>query len=213
MSRHCLDKSRRCDLNRNTLETGHLITLNSITPSLARMLQSAIKKEVLVEQGEPSNYTLVYKDPTFSPPPSFKSYASGVELTASFSTDLPTGIYKYEFGLILRRSKTLKVFLYGECGGTGYHVSTNCKHYGSSSTTFTKHTQNNASGGYLHKGSGKHIHIAGFFRNYKGSVINYGRSCALSEDGAFNEFLLQRLVAHIREPKAKAFGYGDDLAF
>ena len=46
-----------------TLETGHLITLNSITPSSARMLQSAIKKEVLVLQGEPSNYTLIYKDP------------------------------------------------------------------------------------------------------------------------------------------------------
>ena len=40
-------------VNKNTLETGHLITLNSITPSLARMLQSAIKKKVLVLQGEP----------------------------------------------------------------------------------------------------------------------------------------------------------------
>ena len=121
-----------------------------VTPSLARMVQSAIKKEVLVLQGEPSNYTLVYKDPTVLPPVTFKSYASGVELTASFSTDLPTGIYKYQFDLILRRSKALKVFLYGECGGTGYDVSTNYKHCGSSDTTFTKHTQNNASGGYFH---------------------------------------------------------------
>ena len=98
-------------VNKNTLETGHLITLNSITPSLARMLQSAIKKEVLVLQGDPSNYTLVYKDPTVLPSVTFKSYSSGVELTAPSSTDLATGIYKYEFELILRTSKTIKVFL------------------------------------------------------------------------------------------------------
>ena len=61
-------------VNKNTLETGHLITLNRITPSLARILQSAIKKEVLILQGEPSNYTLVYKDPTVLPSVTFKSY-------------------------------------------------------------------------------------------------------------------------------------------
>ena len=32
-------------------------------------------------------------------------------------------------------------------------------------------------------------------------MINYERSYALSEDGASNEFLLQRLVAHVSEPK------------
>ena len=84
-------------------------------------------------------------------------------------------------------------------------VSTNYKHYDSSDTTFTKHTQNNANGGYFHKGSGKHIHISGFFRNYRGNVINYGRSYALSEDGASNELLLQGLVAHVSEPKLLGF--------
>ena len=108
---------------------------------------------------------------------------------------------KYEFDLLLRTSKTVKVFLYGECRGTGYDVTTNYRYYYSTSTTFTKHTQNNVSGGYFHKGSGKHIHIAGFFRNYKGSVVNYGRSYILSEVGASNEFLLQRLVTHLSEPK------------
>ena len=66
-------------VNKNTLETGNLITLNSITPSLARMLQSAIKKEVLVVQGEPGNYTVVYKDPAVLGNITFSSYASGVE--------------------------------------------------------------------------------------------------------------------------------------
>ena len=176
--------------NKNTFGNG---TLNNI-----KQHYTVIGTHVtMVLQGEPSNYTLVYKDPTVLPPVTFKSYASGVELTASFSTDLPAGIYKYEFDLmiILRRSKTLNVFLYGECGETGYDVSTNYKNYSSSSTTFTKHTQNNASGGYFHKGSGKLIQI------YRGSVINYGRSYALSEDGASNEFLLQRLVAHVSEPR------------
>ena len=42
--------------------------------------------------------------------------------------------------------------------------------------------------------------LQGFFRNYKGSVVNYGRSYALSEVGVSNEFLLQRLVTHLSEP-------------
>ena len=63
------------------------------------MLQSAIKKEVLVAQGEPGNYTVVYKDPTVLGNIIFSSYASGVEFGASFSTDLPIGIYKLSTSL------------------------------------------------------------------------------------------------------------------
>ena len=129
---------------------------------------------MLVLQGEPGNYTVVHKDPTVLKRVTFNSYSSSVELGASFSTGLPTGIHKHEFDPLLRTSKTIKVFLYGECGGTGYNNTTNDRHYDSSSTTFTQHTQNNVSGGYL--GTGKNIHIAGFFRNYKSSVVNYRRS-------------------------------------
>ena len=42
-------------VNKNTLETGQLITLQSITPSLARLFQSAVRKELLVLKGKPSS--------------------------------------------------------------------------------------------------------------------------------------------------------------
>ena len=45
-------------VNKNTLETGQLITLQSITPSLARLFQSAVKKELLVLKGKPSSFIL-----------------------------------------------------------------------------------------------------------------------------------------------------------
>ena len=55
--------------------------------------------------------------------PSFTSDASSVDLTISFSNDLTNGIYKYMFDVILTSSQSVKVFLYGECGETGYNVT------------------------------------------------------------------------------------------
>ena len=39
-------------VNKNTLETGHLITLQSLSPALSRLFQTAVKKELLVLKGE-----------------------------------------------------------------------------------------------------------------------------------------------------------------
>ena len=106
-------------VNKNTLETGQLVTLKSLSPALSRMFQTAVKKELLVIKGKPISNTVVYKDPSVNGDPTFTSDSSSVELTISFTNDLPNGIYKYEFDLILTSSETIKVFLYGECGGTG----------------------------------------------------------------------------------------------
>ena len=40
-------------ISKNTLETGHLITLQSLSPALSRLFQTAVKKEVLVLKGKP----------------------------------------------------------------------------------------------------------------------------------------------------------------
>ena len=40
-------------------------------------------------------------------------------LNISFASDLPNGIYKYVFDLYFSATKSIKVFLYGECGGVG----------------------------------------------------------------------------------------------
>ena len=109
-------------VNKNTLETGHLITLRSLSPALSRLFQSAVKKELLVLKGKPSSFNVIYKDLSVNGNPTFTSDASSVELTISFNNELSNSIYKYMFDLILPTSTSIKVFLYGECGGTRYNM-------------------------------------------------------------------------------------------
>ena len=111
-------------VNKNTLETGQLITMQSLSPALTHIFQTAVKKELVVLKGKPSSYNAIYKDPSVNGNPTFTTDTSNVELTLSFNNDLSNGIYKYMFDLILPTSTSIKVFLYGECGGTGYSVTT-----------------------------------------------------------------------------------------
>ena len=104
-------------INKNTLEKGHLITLQSLSPKLSRLFQTAVKKELLVLKGKPSSFSVIYKDPSVNGNPSITSDASSVDLTISFTNDLSNGIYKYMFDLIFPTATSIKVFLYGECGG------------------------------------------------------------------------------------------------
>ena len=134
-------------VNKNTLETGQLITLQSITPLLARLFQSAVKKELLVLKGKPTSHSIIYKDPSVNGNPSFTSDASSVDLTISFTNDLSNGIYKYMFDLIFPTSTNIKVFLYGECGGTGYNATSWYDHWNGSSRGGS--TQNDVNGGYF----------------------------------------------------------------
>ena len=70
-------------------------------------------------KGMPASHTVVYKDPLLNGNPTYRTASDSCELILSFKSDLPTGIYKYSFDIFLPSSKNIKVFLYGECGGTG----------------------------------------------------------------------------------------------
>ena len=78
-----------------------------------------MKKELIVIKGKPASFTTIYKDPDVNGNPSFTSDASSVDLTISFTNELSNGIYKYMFDLIFPTATSIKVFLYGECGGDG----------------------------------------------------------------------------------------------
>ena len=79
-------------INKNTLETGHLITLQSLSPALSRLFQTSVKKELLVLKGKPSSFSVIYKDPSVNGNPSFTSDASSVDLGKSYAIS-QTGAY------------------------------------------------------------------------------------------------------------------------
>ena len=192
-------------VNKNTLQTGQLITQQSLSPTLSPLFQSAVKKELLGLKGKPSSFTTIYKDPSISGNPTFRTYTNGVELVISFNNDLPNGIYKYTFDIIsASTAQSVKVFLYGECGGSGYKATTTYEHWDGTAHGTTK--QNNVADGYFHRMYGKHVHVTGHFRNFGKKVINYGKSYAMNDAGAY-EFVLQKIVCKIGRAKGSRSRY------
>ena len=182
----------------NSLQRG-LLGINSFSP----LIKGLFPHRLIMAKGNVANFTVIHKDQTVddtdaSGGVSLTSYASGVSLDVSFKMRLPNGIYKYIFDLFLTSAQNVKVFLYGECGGTGYKATTTYEHW--SGTAHGTSKQNNVADGYFHRMHGSHIHISGSFRNYGKKIINYGRASAMNESGAYNEFVLQNLTANSDEP-------------
>ena len=151
-------------------------------------------------KGKPSSFSVIYKDPSVNGNPTLTTYTNGVELDISFNNDLPNGIYKYTFDIILASTaQSVKVFLYGECGGSGYKATTTYEHWDGTAHGTTK--QNNVADGYFHRMYGRHVHVTAHFRNFGKKVINYGKSYSMNDAGAYNKFVLQKIVANSDEPK------------
>ena len=180
----------------NSLQSGGLLGINSFSP----LITGLFPHRLVMAKGNVANFTVIHKDQTVfdTNGVSLTSYASGIELDVSFKTTLPNGIYKYIFDLFLTSAQNVKVFLYGECGGSGYKATTTYEHW--SGTAHGTSKQNNVADGYFHRMHGSHIHISGSFRNYGKKIINYGRASAMNETGAYNEFVLQNLTANSDEP-------------
>ena len=180
----------------NSLQRGGLLGINSFSPTI----KGLFPHRLLMAKGNVGNFTVIHKDQTVfdTNGVSLTSYASGIELEVSFKTALPNGIYKYIFDIFLTSSQSVKVFLYGECGGTGYKATTTYEHW--SGTAHGTEKQNNVADGYFHRMHGTHLHFSGSFRNYGKKIINYGRASAMNETGSYNEFVLQNLTANSDEP-------------
>ena len=180
----------------NSLQSGGLLGINSFSP----LIKGLFPHRLVMAKGNVANFTVIHKDQTIydTNGVSLTSYTNGVELDISFKSDLPNGIYKYIFDIFLTSSQSVKVYLWGECGGSGYKATTTYEHWNGSARGTTN--QNNVADGYFHRMYGSHIHISGSFRNYGKKVINYGRASAMNESGSYNEFVLQNLTANSDEP-------------
>ena len=145
-----------------------------------------------------SNHTVIHKDANIASISMIRD-ASSVDFTISFKNELPVGVYSYSFDIFFTTSLECKIFLYGECGGTGFNATTWYRHVTSNSSTNV--TQNSADGGYFHRADGRSSHIEGSFRNYGSSIVNYGKAYSLANNGKLHDFVIKKLVAKPTEPK------------
>ena len=148
-------------------------------------------------KGSVGNLTVLHKDSTVKETRNgvtLTSYLRGIWLEISYKAKLPIGIYRYVFDLYFTTSTNFKLYLSGECGQSGFNATTYHEHW--SGTAKGTDSQTNASGGFFQAMFGSHVHINGQFRYFGDSLVNYGKSYAMNQSGAYNEFLLQKLIKH-----------------
>ena len=179
-------------VNKNYLETGKMVGIQSLDTTLTDLLTNSTKHELLVMKGKPTSSSVIYKHYSVNGNPTLTADSSSVELCISFNNYLPKGIYKYVFDLHFSRSYNIKVFLYGECGGVGYNASSLYEKW--NFTRKVKEEQRPILACYFHRGSGENINISGEFRHYGDYLTNFGVSYALNGNGlSYNKFLKQKL--------------------
>ena len=133
----------------NSLQRGGVIGINSFS----LLIKGLFPHRLLMAKGNVANFTVIHKDQNVHDTNgvSLTSYTNGVSLDISFKTSLPNGIYKYIFDLFLTPPRSVKVFLYGDCGGTGYKATTTYEHWDGTSHGTVK--QNNVADGYNFRSS------------------------------------------------------------
>ena len=77
----------------------------------------------------------------------FSKVGDSYQINFSVQPKLPNGVYTYEMDVVLTTSRGYNIMLWGDCGGSGYN----------------KVAQNDAQGGYFHRGTGKRTRIKAHF--------------------------------------------------
>ena len=103
-------------VNKNSLETGRLVGIQSPSSVVTSLITNSTKHELLVMKGRPTSSTIITKHHSLNGNLTVTSDSDSVTLDISFSNDLPKGIYNV-FDIRFSSSWNIKVFLYGECGG------------------------------------------------------------------------------------------------
>ena len=108
----------------------------------------------------------------------FSKVRDSYQINFSVRPKLPTGIYTYEMDVVLTTSRGYNITLWGDCSGSGYTASTKYKYW--SGSYENKIQQDDAQGGYFHRGTGKRLRIKGSFLNRRNRI--YGQEISYSLD-------------------------------
>lgn len=126
-----------------------------------------------------------------------------------FNEDVTPGIFQYSFHLAHPFKIKYKVFLYGDCGKSGYVATTACKHSSGDAT------QSAQQGGYFIKGGGNgYTFFTGKFRYFGETnqnahtdyLLNFGKAYSLPDVGDPCEFSNQKIAKRSRFTNVKLFG-------
>ena len=84
-------------VNKNSLETGGLVGIQSLSSVVRSLFTTSTKSELLVVKGNSASNSVIRKHHSVSGNPTMTSDSDSVTLDISFGSDLPNGIFKYVF--------------------------------------------------------------------------------------------------------------------
>ena len=196
-------------LNKNSLQNGGLVGLDSLVPTLKGLLSTLQEQKfdadisLLVLKGTVASHTVEHRDSSLMNNVVLREVGNDTQLTIHFKTDLEHGIYSYEFDISSDHTSGFDIYMYRECGGTGFFVQAMYRYWSSSEFNsgkdFNPRTQNNVQGGYFQRGSGKKVQFVGCFRYTGDTIVNRGKPYSLNTDtsistGKSYEFMVQKLT-------------------
>ena len=178
-------------VNKNSLQNEGFVGLDSLVPSLKGLLHTLQEQKfdadisLLVLKGTIASHTVEHKDSSLVNNIVLRKVSNDTQLTIHFKKDLTHGIYSYEFDISSDHTSGFDIYMYGECGGSGFCAHTLYRYWASdylSGNDFNPVKQNNTNGGYFHRGSGKKVQFVGSFRYFGDTIVNRGKSYSLNTD-------------------------------
>ena len=195
-------------VHKNSLENGGLIGLDSLVPTIKGLLSTLQEQKfdadisLLVLKGTVGSHTVEHRDSSLVNVV-LRKVGNDTQLTIHFKKDLEHGIYSYEFDVSSDHNSGFDIYMYGECGGSGFHASTLYRYWSltefNSGKDFNPVKESNVHGGFFQRGSGKKVQFVGSFRYTGDTIVNRGKPYSLNTDtslftGRTYEFMVQNLT-------------------
>ena len=124
-------------VNKNTLLNGGLIDLDSFVNPLKLFLRTLQEKmfdynmSLLLFKGSVASHTIKHMDSSLVNNFVLRKDGNDTQLTIHFKNDLTHGVYSYEFEVSSDHTSGFDVYMYGECGGSGFHAETMYRYWSS----------------------------------------------------------------------------------
>ena len=190
-------------VNKNTLLNGGLIDLDSFAAPLKLFLRVLQEKmfdynmSLLLFKGTVASHSIKHMDSSLVNNFVLRKVGNDTQLTIHFKNDLTHGVYSYEFEVSSDHTSGFDVYMYGECGGSGFHAETMYRYWSSTEydtgKDFNPRKQVKSRGGYFHRGSGKKVQFVGSFRYTGGKPYSLNTDTSVSTGKSY-EFMVQELT-------------------
>ena len=124
-------------VNKNSLQNEGLVGLDSLVPTLKGLLSTLQEQKfdtdisLVVLKGTVASHTVEHRDSSLVNNIVLRKVGNDTQLTIHFKKDLTHGICSYKFDISSDHTSGFDIYMYGECGGSGFRAHTLYRYWAS----------------------------------------------------------------------------------